>query len=69
MKDTKIKLQSLLNEAVERLLSVISDDLQNMSFGKIVETTQHVVNDLGTCIIEQLVSVADDIYYACRDKH
>lgn len=69
MNDTKVKLQSLISEAVERLLSVLSDDLQNMSFGKIVETTQNVVNGLGTRIIEQLVCLADDIYYARRDKH
>lgn len=68
MDNTKESLQRIINAAVNKLLSVLSENVRQMSFGKIVETTQSAINELGTQIIEQMISAVDDIYYAKRDK-
>lgn len=69
MGDTKEIIRSIIDEAVAELMGVIANDVGKMSLSNIVQTTQAAVNKLGSRIISQIVTIADDLYNAKRDKH
>lgn len=69
MEDTKEIIRSIIDEAVAELMGVIADDIGKMSLSNIVQTTQIAVNKLGSRIVSQIVTVADELYSKRRDKH
>lgn len=69
MEDTKEIIRSIIDEAVAELMGVIADDIGKMSLSNIVQTTQIAVNKLGSRIVSQIVTVADELYNKRRDKH
>lgn len=69
MEDTKEIIRSIIDEAVAELMGVIADDIGKMSLLNIVQTTQNAVNKLGSKIVSQIVTIADELYNKQRDKH
>lgn len=69
MENTKAIIHSLIDCAVEEIITLISKDLKKLSFSDIVHTTQKTVNNLGVSLIEQIVKIIDVSYNEKRDKH
>lgn len=69
MDNTKEIVQSLIDCAVEEIISLIAKDIKELSFSDIVRTTQKTVNNLGVSLIEQIVKIIDENYNKQRDKH
>lgn len=69
MENTKEIIHSLIDCAVEEIISLIAKDLKELSFSEIVRTTQKTVNNLGVSLIEQIVKIIDENYNNQRDKH
>ena len=69
MENTKEIIHSLIECAVEEIISLIAKDLKELSFSDIVRTTQKTVNNLGVSLIEQIVKIIDQNYNNQRDKH
>ncbi len=68
MENTKEIIQSLIDNAVKDIISLIAKDLKELKFTDIVSTTQKTVNKLGVSLIEQIVSIIDENYNNQRDK-
>lgn len=69
MESTKEIIQSLIDCAVNDIISLIAKDLKELNFSDIVRTTQKTVNNLGVSLIEQIVKIIDQNYNNQRDKH
>ena len=69
MENTKEIIQSLIDCAVNDIISLIVKDLKELNFSDIVRTTQNTVNNLGVNLIGQIVKIIDDSYNKKRDKH
>ncbi|MCI8476049.1 MAG: ISLre2 family transposase [Clostridia bacterium] len=69
MENTKEIIQSLIDCAVNDIISLIVKDLKELNFSDIVRTTQKTVNNLGVNLIGQIVKIIDDSYNKKRDKH
>ena len=69
MDNTEEILQSIIDCAVNDIISLIAKDLKNLKFTDIVQTTHNAVNKLGVKLVEQIVAIIDSKYYNQRDKH
>lgn len=69
MENTKEIIRTLINCAVEEIISLFAKNIKQLTFSDIVTTTQSAVNKLGTRIIEQIVNASDNVFNQQRDKH
>lgn len=69
MDNTKEIIHSLIDCAVNDIISLVAKDLKELSFSEIVRTTQKTVNNLGVNLIEQIVKIIDQSYNSQRNRH
>lgn len=62
-------IEEIINEAVNGILELVSDNLSQMNYSDIVQTVQMEVNQLGASLIERIVAITDDCYNRQRNKH
>lgn len=63
------KIRDLIEASVANIITAVQKGLGKQSFAEIVGLTTDVVHNLGTKLIEEIVSTLDEQYNAERDRH
>jgi len=67
--NAELKIRELIEKSVSEIIrNIIQKGLGVQSFSKIIEKTTEVVHQLGTTLIEELISEMDELYNAERDR-
>lgn len=63
------KIRSLIEDCVTNILATIQRRVGQQSFSEIVEMTTNTVHQLGTALLEEIITVFDEQYNLERDRH